>query len=223
LTPLAILGGTFDPVHYGHLRLAADLNRALEPVEVRLVPAGDPPHRGPTRASAEDRIAMLRLALDEFPELRLDTREVTRGGKSYTVDTLTDLRREAPDRPILLVVGVDAFHGFPLWHRWKRLFDLAHVVVVPRPGVDFEQGLAPELAAQWHARKTDDPRILREREAGSIYLQPVSANPISSSRIRAALNGKRGKPVEIAGLLPASVLAYIEAKRLYGYLSPHAG
>ena len=223
MIPLAILGGTFDPVHYGHLRLAADVNSALAPVEVRLVPAGDPPHRGPTRASSEHRIAMLRLALAEFPALGIDTREVARGGKSFTVDTLADLRREMPDRPLLLLVGVDAFHGFPRWHRWKRLFGLAHVVVVPRPGVDFEQGLEPELAAEWSARKTDDPRALRQNTAGSIYLQPVSANPISSSAIRAALNGTQGKAVEIAGLLPASVLAYIEAKRLYGYLPPHAG
>jgi nicotinate-nucleotide adenylyltransferase len=219
LIPLAILGGMFDPVHYGHLRLAEEVQTALAPVEVRLVPAGDPPHRGATRASATDRVAMLRLALEEFPTLTIDAREIERGGKSYTVDTLADLRGEQPARPLLLLVGADAFHGFPRWHRWHRLFELAHVVVAPRPGVDLEIGLPAALEHEWQARRTRDARVLRETIAGSIYVQPVSAHPISSSAIRAALNGTVGKPVGIAGLLPASVLAYIESKHLYRHIS----
>jgi len=222
LIPLAILGGMFDPVHYGHLRFADEVQTALAPLEVRLVPASDPPHRGATRASAADRIAMLRLALAEFPALGIDTREIERPGKSYTVDTLASLRDEEPRRPLLLLVGADAFHGFPKWHRWHQLFELAHVVVVPRPGIDLEAGLPVTLADEWRARKTDDARVLRERTAGSIYIQPVAAHPISSTAIRAALNGSRGKPVEIAGLLPASVLAYIDSKQLYRH-TPNAG
>lgn len=222
MIPLAILGGTFDPVHYGHLRLAEDVARALEPIEVRLVPAADPPHRRPTRASAEDRLAMLRLALGEFPRLAIDTREIERGGKSYTVDTLADLRREEPTRSLALIVGADAFHGFPQWHRWKSLFELAHIIVVPRPGVDLAQAMPALLRDEWRVRKTDDERLLRERHAGSIYVQPVAANPISSSAIRAALNGSNEKSVEIAGLLPPSILAYIEARQLYRH-ETHAG
>jgi nicotinate-nucleotide adenylyltransferase len=222
LIPLAILGGTFDPVHYGHLRLADDVARALEPIDVRLVPAAAPPHRRPTRASAEDRLAMLRLALGEFPRLAIDTREIERGGKSYTVDTLADLRREDPGRSLALIVGADAFHGFPQWHRWKSLFELAHIIVVPRPGVDLTQAMPASLLDEWRIRKTDDVRLLRDRFAGSIYVQQVVANPISSSAIRAALNGRKEKPVEIAGLLPPSVLAYIEARQLYRH-ETHAG
>ena len=205
----------FDPVHYGHLRFADEVQTALAPLEVRLVPASDPPHRGATRASAADRIAMLKLALAEFPALGIDTREIERGGKSYTVDTLASLRHEEPQRPLLLLVGADAFHGFPKWHRWRQLFDLAHVVVVPRPGVDLETALPAPLAEQWHARRTDNARVLRERTAGSIYVQPVSAHAISSTDIRAALHSGGQRPVEIAGLLPASVLAYIDSKQLY--------
>jgi nicotinate-nucleotide adenylyltransferase len=219
LIPLAILGGMFDPVHYGHLRFADEVQNALAPIEVRLVPASDPPHRGATRASASDRVAMLRLALVEFPALAIDTREIERGGKSYTVDTLGSLRREEPERPLILLVGADAFHGFPKWHHWRQLFRLAHIVVVPRPGVDLETALPAALADEWNARKTDDARLLRLRTAGSIYVQPVSAHPISSTAIRAALNGGNGKPVEIAGLLPVPVLAYIDSKQLYRHTS----
>ena len=214
MNPVAILGGTFDPVHYGHLRLAADVRAALHLAEVRLVPAADPPHRGRTQASAADRVAMLDLAVREFAGLVVDLREIERGGKSYTVDTLAGLRAEMPDRPIALLVGADAFRGFPSWHRWKELFTLAHVVVVPRPGVPLERQLSPALEEEWRARLTADPQALRERAAGTIYVQPVSAQPISASDIRARL-ARGARPVEIAGLLPAAVLAYIESEHLY--------
>ena len=214
MNPVAILGGTFDPVHYGHLRLAADVRSALRLAEVRLVPAADPPHRNPTQASAADRVAMLRLAVREFAGLVVDLREIARGGKSYTVDTLEGLRVEMPERPIALLVGADAFRGLPSWHRWKELFTLAHIIVVPRPGVPLEQNLPAALDHEWRARLTADPQTLRERTAGTIFVQPVSAQPISSSQIRAALARGAGS-VEIAGLLPAAVLAYIESKHLY--------
>lgn len=219
MIPLAILGGTFDPVHYGHLRLAADVAAALAPIEVRLVPAGDPPHRDAPRASVADRLAMLRLALREFPRLALDTREIGRGGKSYTVDTLAGLRAELPQRPLALIVGADAFRGLPKWHRWQELFALAHVIVIPRPGVPLDEGLPEALAAEWRARKTDASQRLRESAAGTIYVQPVSAHAIASSDIRAALAADRVESAEIAGLLPAAVLAYIETKRLYRHSS----
>lgn len=214
MNPVAILGGTFDPVHYGHLRLAADVRAALQLAEVRLVPAADPPHRNRTQASAADRVAMLELAVREFAGLVVDLREIERGGKSYTVDTLAGLRAEMPERPIALLVGADAFRGFPSWHRWNELFTLAHVVVVPRPGVPLEQGLPAGLEHEWRTRLTADPQALRERAAGAIFVQPVSAQPISSSEIRTALAHGAGS-VEIAGLLPAAVLAYIESKHLY--------
>jgi nicotinate-nucleotide adenylyltransferase len=215
LTLLAILGGTFDPVHYGHLRLAADVRRALSLDEVRLIPAADPPHRDAPHASAADRVAMLELAVREFPGLVVDTREIARGGRSYTVDTLRELRAEAPQRPLALLVGADAFHGFPAWHRWNELFDLAHVIVVPRPGTRIDDDLPPALAPQWRLRRIDDPRFLRARPAGSIYVQPVTAQPISATAIRASLARGSAGSVEIAGLLPGAVLAYIESNRLY--------
>ena len=197
------------------MRLADDVAQALAPVDVVLVPAGDPPHRGAPHAVAADRVAMLRLALAEFPRLALDTREIARGGKSYTVDTLAAIRGDMPGRPLLLLVGADAFLGFPKWHRWMDLFDLAHIVVVPRPGVTLDRTLSGPLAAQWQARSTTDAGLLRARAAGSIYVQPVAAQPISSTAIRAAFADGGSRAVEIAGLLPAAVLAYIESNRLY--------
>ena len=214
MSPLAILGGTFDPVHFGHLRLAAEVRVALALDDVRLVPSADPPHRDPPHASAADRVAMLRLAVADYPGLSVDTREIARGGKSYTVDTLADLRAEIGGRSLLLLVGADAFQGFPAWRRWSALFELAHIVVVPRPGVELEHGLSADLEAVWRERRIDDPRLLRERTAGTIYVQPVTAQPISSSYIRSKV-GAGAPSVEIAGLLPASVLTYIETNRLY--------
>ena len=117
--PLALLGGTFDPVHYGHLRLADDVRTGLALSEIRLVPAGHPPHRGKPHASATDRLAMLDLACREFPALTIDPREIRRGGKSYTVLTLGELRSENPHRPLAWIVGADALAGLPQWHRWR--------------------------------------------------------------------------------------------------------
>ena len=192
----------------------------MRPIDVVLIPAGDPPHRETPHASAQDRVAMLELAVREVPGLLVDTREIARGGKSYTVDTLGALRAEMPARPLALLVGADAFRGLPAWHRWKHLFDLAHVIVVPRPGTELAY-LPDALASEWKARKIDDSALLRARTAGSIYVQPVTAQPISSTGIREALAGNNVKPVEIAGLLPASFLALIYTKRLYRH-PPHA-
>ena len=210
--PIALLGGTFDPVHYGHLRFADDVRRALGLREVRLVPSALPPHREPARAAAPDRLAMLELAVRDFPGLAVDAREIARGGRSYTVETLESLRREHPEAPLILLVGADAFRGLPAWHRWRELFDLAHIVVVPRPGSTLDD-LPDALAPEWQARHTADPQVLRARTAGSIYVQPVAPHPISSTHIRNAL--AQGDVRSIDALLPAAVLAYIGSRRLY--------
>jgi nicotinate-nucleotide adenylyltransferase len=158
---------------------------------------------------------MLELAVREFPGLVVDTREVARGGKSYTVDTLAELRAEMPVRPIALLVGADAFHGLHTWHRWKMLFELAHIVVVPRPGVAVDASLPPALAREWNARRSAQPEVLRSRPCGAIYVQPVTAQPISSTAIRAALARGGAAKKAIGGLLPLAVLAYIESNGLY--------
>jgi nicotinate-nucleotide adenylyltransferase len=216
--PVALLGGTFDPVHYGHLRFADEARRALALPELRLVPAGDPPHRRGPAASAADRLAMLRLAVAEFPGLVVDPRETMRRGKSYTVLTLDELRREDAARPLLLLLGADAFRGLPTWHRWRDIFALAHLVVAARPGVALEAGLPEPLAAEWRLRHTGDSRRLFAAPAGSIFRQPISPQPIAATALRAQL--AQGPPARAAlsGLLPSAVLAYIDQHHLYATL-----
>jgi len=213
--PVALLGGTFDPVHYGHLRFADAVRRALGLAEVRLVPARDPPHRESPMASASDRLAMLKLAVAEFPGLVVDERELHREGKSYTVDTLTALRREFPARPLLLLLGADAFRGLPTWHRWRELFDLAHLVVVERPGVDLEAGLPAPLLAVLRERLVAAPESLLSRRAGAILRQPIAPLDVSATEIREHLAGGPGAAEMNRGLLPPAVLAYIDLHHLY--------
>lgn len=215
-TPLVLLGGTFDPVHYGHLRIAAEVRAALDVPEVLLVPVADPPHRRPPGAAATDRVAMLELAIAEFDGIGVDTREVARGGRSYTVDTLRELRGEWPKRPLAWVVGADAFAGLLGWHRHRELLGLAHLVVVARPGLDLAANLRGELAQLWDAHATADARAIVDTPAGAIVTVETTPNAISATEIRAAL---ARAPLDIAALrrlLPAAVLTYIESHHLYG-------
>jgi nicotinate-nucleotide adenylyltransferase len=213
---LAILGGTFDPVHYGHLRLAADVQKALRLTEVRLIPAGMPPHRTPPVASGAHRLAMTELGCAEFPGLRADAREVERAGPSYTVATLESLHGEQPARPLALLIGADAFAGLEQWWRWERLFSLAHFIVVERPGRALEPDALPAtLKTHWERRLTTDPMRLERTLAGAILRVPVTPQPISASAIRAALARGSAGVCEVRGLLPAAVLAYIDRNQLY--------
>jgi nicotinate-nucleotide adenylyltransferase len=208
-------------VHYGHLRLADEIASAQAPVEVRLLPSRDPPHRDQPHADARQRVAMLRLALAEFPAVALDTREIERAGKSYSVLTLEDLRAESPERPLAMIMGVDVLFGLTAWHRWQEVFALAHLLVVARPGVPLAiDRMPPQLAGEWRRRFTTDPAALRRAPAGSIVVQPITPHPISATAIRGAL--ARGAIDEVRGLLPPAVLAYIETHRLYGANIPDA-
>jgi nicotinate-nucleotide adenylyltransferase len=211
--PLGILGGTFDPVHCGHLALAREVREALRLDQVLLVPAGDPPHRAAPIAPAVHRLAMVELAAEAEPGIAVDAREIARTGRSYTVLTLQELRAERPFQSLALIVGADAFLGFPTWHRWRELFDLAHVVLVARPGTTLDAALAEPLRGEWQRRLTTDPRALESVAGGSIYQQPITPHAISASAIRAALAA--GNLAAVRGLVPAAVLAYIGRNRLY--------
>lgn len=184
MRPLAIFGGTFDPVHVGHLSVAWEASELLD-AEVRLVPANVPPHRSAPRASAAQRVAMLRAALRGQDRLRLDTRELDREGPSYSVDTLAGLRREAAGRPLILLLGMDAFNGLSSWHRWRELFGLAHVGVLKRPGV--ERALPSELAAEVAPRRTGDIAALHAETAGRVVELDVTPLEVSATRIRQLL------------------------------------
>lgn len=182
MRPVGIFGGTFDPIHFGHLRTAFELLHALRLAEVRLVPAGNPPHREVPLCDAQHRLDMVRAAIADQPGLVVDDREVRREGPSYTVLTLRELRAEAPARPICLLLGMDAFLGLPQWHEWRSVFDLAHVVVAHRPGWTApDAGTLGELLA---ARGTPRVEDLHQAVAGRIHVRPVTQLEISSTDLR---------------------------------------
>jgi nicotinate-nucleotide adenylyltransferase len=162
LEPIGILGGTFDPVHYGHLRLAEEAADALALDRVVLIPAALPNLRARPGTDAQHRLAMTRLAAADNPRLTVDDRELEREGVSYTVDTLAELRAKVGTRnPIWLILGADAFLRLPAWSRWLQLFDLAHIAVATRPGYALEEAVnrSAELAAEWHRRIVTVPAV----------------------------------------------------------------
>lgn len=198
--PVGVLGGTFDPIHNGHLRLAMELVSALGLDHVRLIPNGDPPHRNAPRATPGQRSKWIRVAVANEPRLRLDDRELLRDGPSYTVDTLASLKTELSEHPLCLVMGRDVFAQLPEWHEWRRLFELAHIVLIDRPGLEVE--LQPDASTELEARGTDDHRALRRSAAGLIYGYAPPPLAISASRIRELLaNGDSARY-----LLPESIL-----------------
>lgn len=186
LRPLAILGGTFDPIHNAHLRVAWEAAEALD-ADVRLLPASVPPHREQPVADARQRAALVRAALVGQTRLTLDTRELRREGPSYTIDTLIELRGEIGDEhPLVLLVGADAFAGLASWHRWRELFDHAHVGVLTRPGHE-ASALPTELRTKIASRRCADAASLRETAAGRVLQIAVTPLEISASRVRALL------------------------------------
>jgi nicotinate-nucleotide adenylyltransferase len=206
------LGGTFDPIHFGHLRPALEVYQALNLQEVRLIPARVPPHRRPPLASAEQRLAMVRAAIAGEPGLSVDTRELERAGPSYTMDTLTSLRAELGPTPLCLIVGLDTLGTLHTWHRWKEFLQLGHLVVVQRPGaIPPTEG---EVAEQLRGRSTEDAARLALRPAGLVLHLPVTQFGISGSYIRTLLAA--GKSPRY--LLPDGVWEIIKQQGIYcGY------
>ena len=199
--PVVVLGGTFDPVHIGHLRVALEAAEALG-ASVRLMPAHVPPHRPKPVANAAQRVAMLRAALAGQDRLQLDTRELDRSEPSYTVDTLRQMRTEfGASRPLILLLGADAFAGLPSWHCWRELFDLAHIAVMTRPGHDAR--LPADLDTEVVARRAQSAADLRATPSGKVLHLPVTSLEISASAVRAVLAAGRNP----RWLIPDALLA----------------
>jgi nicotinate-nucleotide adenylyltransferase len=186
--PLAIFGGTFDPVHLGHLSVAWEAAELLD-AEVRLLPASVPPHRAPPIASAAQRVAILRAALHGQSRLTIDTRELDRAGPSWTIDTLRELRAEQGDRPLVLLLGADAFAGLASWHRWRELFEATHIGVLSRPGISAD--LPDELEREVAGRRIADAAGLHALPAGKVVELAVTPLEISATRIRELLAAGR--------------------------------
>ena len=182
MNPMGIFGGTFDPIHYAHLRTAFELQQALRLKEIRFLPAGNPPHRDQPFANAQLRLKMVELATAGQPGFVVDDREVRKEGPSYSVETLAELRHEYPDRSLCLIVGMDAFLSLPKWHQWRELLQLAHLVVAHRPGWR-APGMGPlgELLVDRGTGRIGD---LHEQRAGCIYIHAVTQLEISSTEVR---------------------------------------
>jgi nicotinate-nucleotide adenylyltransferase len=210
--PVGVFGGTFDPIHFGHLRLAEEMAEAIGLERVLFIPAGQPPHRGSPRTAAAYRLEMVRRAIAGNPRFVLDAREVESPHPSYTVDTLTALRAELGDQqPLWLLVGADAFLGLPTWHEWRRLFELAHIAVAQRPGARLMQSDAMHdpLKSEVLPRQVADGSAAGP--AGSVLLRAMTPLDISATAIRDTL-ARQGSA---RYLLPDAVLDYIHQQKLY--------
>lgn len=206
---VGVLGGTFDPVHIGHLRSALEVAEVLALDELRLMPNARPPHRDTPQVSALDRLAMVEQAVRGVPLLTVDARELSRDKPSYTIETLELMRAElAAEDQLFLLVGWDAFCGLPSWHRWDELLKHCHILVLQRPDADVEPPDA--LRNLLAARSVSDPQAL-VGPAGQIAFVWQTPLAVSATQIRQLLaNGK-----SVRFLVPDAVLAYIEAHGLY--------
>jgi nicotinate-nucleotide adenylyltransferase len=212
---IGILGGTFDPVHYGHLRPALEVQQALGLDEIRCIPSHLPPHRSRPVATPQQRLAMLRAAVAGDSAFSIDTREFEREGPSYTLDTLISLRKELGATGLCLLVGMDAFRGFTSWHRWREIIDYAHIVVMTRPGSP--SPAEGELADFIARHRVKEVEALQGRSSGLLFYSPVTQLDISGTRIRKLIaSGQRADY-----LLPAGVLDVIRSEGLYAAGTGH--
>lgn len=209
MEPIGIFGGTFDPIHYGHLRTAFELRRLLRLSEVRFLPNGDPPHRDGAITAAVHRLGMVKAAVADQPGFVVDDRELHRDGPSYSVDTLLDFRTEFPERSLCLIVGMDAFLGLPKWYQWQRVLELAHVIVAHRPG--WQAPDAGTLGELLKNRGTDTVDDLHTATAGRIFVHAVTQLEISSTALR-RLICRGGDP---RFLIPDAVRDYMREHDCY--------
>jgi nicotinate-nucleotide adenylyltransferase len=206
---ICILGGTFDPVHFGHLRPALDVQQALGIARVHLLPCREPPHRAAPLATAEQRLELLQLAVANEPALGIDERELCREGPSYMVDTLESLRTEKANEPVCLALGMDALLGLNRWHRWQDIPALCHLVVMQRPGNPWPQ--QGELADWVNTARVTDVGVLERQAAGCVIGVPVTQMAVSSTQIRDLLAAGQSPRY----LLPDAVLNRIRQEKWY--------
>lgn len=214
MPPIGIFGGTFDPIHFGHLRMAEEMADALGLERVLFIPAGQPPHRGAPRTSATHRLEMVRRAIAGNPRFELDARELRRPDPSYTVDTLTALRAErGNEQPLWLLLGADAFLGLPGWHEWRQLFVLANIAIAARPGARLQHPGAMPDELQHEVSQRQVVAGSAAGPAGSVLLRQMTPLDISATAIRDTL-ARQGSA---RYLLPDAVLDYIHEHQLYAH------
>ncbi len=207
---IGVYGGMFDPVHNGHVEAANFAVSLLDLDELRLVPCLQPNHRDPATAGPEQRLHMLELATRGMPKLRIDTRELTRGGVSYTVDTLQSLYDEQVAQHLVLIMGLDSFNSLPHWHRWQQLFDYAHLLVLNRRGGKLQDAVL--RATAYAERSVENPGDLFACDSGCIYFAEQFNNDLSSTQVRNSLRANQGDVLQMLG---KEVNGYILDKQLY--------
>lgn len=210
--PLGLFGGTFDPIHFGHLRLAQEALDHLGLSTIRWIPAGQPPHRAAPRVTPQHRLEMARIALADNPAFTVDGAEVDAPVASYTVHTLERLRGELGEqRPLVLLLGADAFAKLTTWHRWLDILQLAHIGVAHRPGFPISSDNLPSELSALFRQRSHNPSGLQHRPAGLISTFAMTQLDISATQIRKLLSN--GRPARY--LLPNAVLDYIARNHLY--------
>lgn len=207
---IGILGGTFDPVHFGHLRTALDVQQYLSLSEVRFIPCGEPPHREKPLATPLQRLAMVRAAIAGQEKFTADDREIRRGGPSYMVDTLASLKKDFQNESLCLMLGTDAFNGLEKWHRWQEIFELANIVVMQRPAF-MGQPLVNELLLAKLKQRVLTAESFQKTIQGGICFIPVTQLDISATAIRQQY--QQGKDIQF--FLPDSVLTLIRQQNIY--------
>lgn len=206
---IGILGGTFDPIHMGHLRMALELYETLDLASVHIIPTHQPMYRKAPVASPQHRLAMVKCAVSDEPALIADDREINRKGPTYTIDTLIELKNELPEIPLCLIMGIDAFLNLPSWHRWKEILDFAHIIVAHRPHYQLSPGgIVTDLAKE---HQQHEIAYIHENMAGGILLRPITALEISATDIRKQIALGRNPRY----LLPDSVYDYIKQNGIY--------
>lgn len=206
---IGILGGTFDPIHFGHLRLALELYDTLNLERVHILPCYQPVHRKQPAASPEHRLAMVRCAISQEPAFFADTTEIDRAGPSYMIDTLLTLKQKLGKHPLCLLLGIDAFLGFTSWHRYETILENAHIVIAHRPQYALpDTGVIADLL---NKHLQDDINLIHTRESGVILLRPLTPLEISASDIRKQIAMGRNPRY----LLPNAVLDYLKQQRIY--------
>ena len=208
---IVIFGGTFDPIHYGHLRAAAEVKTIMGAVDFRLMPSGNPPHRETTTATAQQRLDMLKIALEAHPDLTIDEREVKRSGPSYMYDTLLSLRQDEPQSPIILVLGQDAANHFHQWHHWQEILHLCHLLIMTRPESTAEY--PPSLTKEFSQREVTQAEKLCSAAVGYIFHTPITQLAISATHIRNLIASGQ----EARFLLPDDVINFIRFNNLYKF------
>jgi len=212
--PIGILGGTFDPIHYGHLRLAEEMLELADLRQIRFIPTGIPPHRAAPLVSAQHRSAMVRLAIADQAAFVMDEREVSQTTPCYTVDTLRELRAELGEiQPLCLLMGGDAFLQLHTWHEWEQLFELAHIVVGYRPGFTIEERIHAAIPAlrSHYQKRLCSVSGLSQNPAGGVVELVIPKLEISATMIRNRVAENR----TIRYLLPNAVANYIQQHHLY--------